>query len=88
MAAVAVLLALVGTLMRLDDDQTVDTTPVTEVPVDTTPAEVPVLPESGPSGPDLDRGTVVHRMTGVPDELGVVGGPPRRRRGSSWTWSG
>jgi hypothetical protein len=59
-AAVTVLVALVGALALRDDDQTVDTTPVTEVPDPTTTTAPPTW-----SGPELDRGAVVHPMTDI-----------------------
>jgi len=54
-AAVLALFALVGALALLDEDQTVDTTPVTEPTTTTAP---PIW-----SGPELDRATVVHPRT-------------------------
>lgn len=63
-AVAAALIVLVGTLALTDDEQTLDTTPVTEP---TAPAQIWL-------GPELDRGSVVHPMT--PDPTASVPGLP------------
>jgi hypothetical protein len=80
--AAAVLIVVVGEIVIIEDGRTVDTTPVTRPDRPTPTTTAPRW-----SGPELDRGTLVHPMTELPldeDITDDVGGVPTRAGGGSW----